>query len=136
VYARTATQADQTWPPADAMAVHPTCHVLAPDFWERYERARAGGVFYFWGHSYELIGDAMWAALERKIERISRDPAAQWDDVARLFTELGSRQRMSFVASYETIATKLAECSSMEDRHPGSAENFLKLCLAKYFSAV
>lgn len=88
LYARTSENADRPWPPADAMAFHPSCHVLAPDFWERYEQARAGGVFYFWGHSYELIGDAMWAAFDQTIERISRDPAAQWDDVARLFTEL------------------------------------------------
>jgi peptidoglycan-N-acetylglucosamine deacetylase len=87
LYARTIESAGQPWPPADAMAFHPCCHVLAPDFWERYERARAGGVFYFWGHSYELIGDAMWAAFDQTIERISRDPDAQWDDVARLFTE-------------------------------------------------
>ena len=85
VYARTIEEVGQPFPPADAMAFHPCCHFLAPDFWERYERARTGGVFYFWGHSFEMINDAMWTAFEQTVERISQDPATQWDDVAQLF---------------------------------------------------
>ena len=45
VYARTTVNVEQCFPPQDAMAFHPNCHFLAPDFWERYERARACGVF-------------------------------------------------------------------------------------------
>ena len=59
----------------------PTCHVLAPDFRERYEAARARGVFHFWGHSYELVDDAMWVAFEATIRGISADPAAEWAEI-------------------------------------------------------
>ena len=68
------------------MAFHSNCHFKVPDFWERYEKARAGGVFYFWGHSFEMINDEEWAAFEEKIERISSDPAAAWGRVADLFS--------------------------------------------------
>ena len=55
-------------------------------FWTRYERARAvDGVFLFWGHSYELINEAMWADLEEKIARISADPKTEWVRIERWF---------------------------------------------------
>ncbi len=87
IYARTTRSVDCPFPPENAMAFHPSCHFLAPDLWERYENARAGGVFYFWGHSFELIDDAMWNGFERMIERISQDPEARWGIVAELFAE-------------------------------------------------
>lgn len=86
VYARTVVNVEQPFPPADPMAFHPCCHFLANDFWARYEKARAGGVFYFWGHSYELVDDNMWSAFDDLIARISADTAARWADVADLFT--------------------------------------------------
>lgn len=85
VYARTVGNVERPFPPENAMAVHPCCHFLAPDLWERYEKARLGGVFYFWGHSYEMITGEMWLDFEKNIERISADPAACWGDVADLF---------------------------------------------------
>jgi peptidoglycan/xylan/chitin deacetylase (PgdA/CDA1 family) len=85
VYARTTGSVERPFPPEDAMAFHPNCHFLAPDFWERYEKARAGSVFYFWGHSYEMITEAMWAEFESQIARISADAGASWGDLARLF---------------------------------------------------
>jgi peptidoglycan/xylan/chitin deacetylase (PgdA/CDA1 family) len=85
VYARTAGSADHPFPPQDPMAFHPTCHFLAPDFWERYERAREHGVFYFWGHAYEMTTEAMWTAFEATIAAISADPASRWRDVEALF---------------------------------------------------
>lgn len=85
VYARTVGNVECPFPPENPMAFHPCCHFLAPDFWERYEAARKGGVFYFWGHSYEMITEEMWAAFDAKIGRISADPAARWADVADLF---------------------------------------------------
>ena len=87
VYARTTGKVERPFPPEDPMAFHPNCHFLAPDFWERYEKARAGGVFYFWGHSYEMITEAMWADFEAKIARISADAAANWGDLAGLFAK-------------------------------------------------
>ncbi len=87
LYARTTRSAEQPFPPEDPMAFHPSCHVLAPDFGARYERARArpDGLFYFWGHAYELTTERMWADLETVIARIAADPLAQWGDLAALF---------------------------------------------------
>jgi peptidoglycan-N-acetylglucosamine deacetylase len=85
VYARTVKNVECPYPPEDAMAFHSCCHFLAPDFWDRYEKARKGGVFYFWGHSYEMITDEMWSAFEATIARISKDPTARWGEVVELF---------------------------------------------------
>ncbi len=85
VYARTTHNVDHPFPPEDAMAFHPCCHFLAPDLWERYQRAKAGGVFYFWGHSYEMVTEDMWNAFDKLIERISADPDSRWGDVVDLF---------------------------------------------------
>lgn len=85
IYARTTGSVDYPFPPGDAMAFHPCCHFLAPDLWSRYERAKQHGVFYFWGHSYEMIMDEMWIAFEQAIARISADPEACWGEVADLF---------------------------------------------------
>lgn len=85
VYARTVLNVERPFPPENAMAFHPCCHFLAPDLWARYEAARAGGVFYFWGHAYELVTEKMWADFEAMIERISADPGARWGEVAGLF---------------------------------------------------
>lgn len=90
-YARTVHVVANPFPPADAMAFHPCCHFLAPDFWERYEQARNGGVFYFWGHSYEMIGESMWVAFEEAIARMSDDPKARWQDIPELFSETPPR---------------------------------------------
>ncbi len=84
-YARTTHNVEQPYPPENPMAFHPSCHFLAPDLWLRYEKARKGGVFYFWGHSYELITESMWDAFEKMVERISTDSAARWGDLADLF---------------------------------------------------
>lgn len=85
VYARTDGTSDHPFPPRDPMLFHPACHFLAADFRERYEKARAGGVFYFWGHAYELTTEAMWQAFENTIADISADPAARWGEIAELF---------------------------------------------------
>jgi len=87
VYARTTGSVEQPFPPGNPMAFHPCCHFLAPDLWSRYENAKEDGVFYFWGHSYEMIDGAMWVAFEDMIKRISRDPGAQWGELADLFAD-------------------------------------------------
>jgi peptidoglycan/xylan/chitin deacetylase (PgdA/CDA1 family) len=85
VYGRTTENADPAFPPADPMAFHPSCHFLMPDFWTRYGKAREGGVFYFWGHSYEMVSEAMWEAFESAIRKISADPLARWGKPGDLF---------------------------------------------------
>ena len=87
LYARTVVDVDAPFPPVDAMAFHPSCHFLSPDFWSRYDAAKHHGVFYFWGHSYELISDTMWQTFEESIGRISRDPDARWGNVTDLFLD-------------------------------------------------
>lgn len=81
-YARTTVIAHQPFPPADPMALHPSCHFLDPDFWTRFEQARlAHHTFYFWGHSYELTTEPMWSAFDAQIERITHTPDATWSDI-------------------------------------------------------
>ena len=86
VYARTTVSAEPCFPTIDAVALHPSCHFLASDFWQRHEKAKHGcGVFYFWGHSYEMTSNAMWTAFESTLERLGQDPDARWCDPADLF---------------------------------------------------
>jgi peptidoglycan-N-acetylglucosamine deacetylase len=87
VYARTTSYVEQPFPPKHPMAFHSCCHFLAPDFWARYEKAREGGVFYFWGHSYEIISEPMWQEVENQMARISADPDVRWKNVVDLFID-------------------------------------------------
>jgi peptidoglycan/xylan/chitin deacetylase (PgdA/CDA1 family) len=86
VYARTCNNVPAVLPAADAMKLGTSCHFLAPDFWPRYDAVKqAGGVFYFWGHSYEIVSEADWWDFDRKIARMSADDAAEWVDLPKLF---------------------------------------------------
>ena len=73
-------------PPGDPFEFHPSCHFLDHDFWNRYDRMKlVDGVFFFWGHSYELAGADMWHDIEEKIRGISLDPGAEWFFPGELF---------------------------------------------------
>ena len=85
LYARTTRDAHAGVGTAEPMAATPSCHFLAPDFWQRFDRARPTGVFWFWGHSYELLDDAMWTAFEASVARLCAEPGAQWHDPLDLF---------------------------------------------------
>ena len=85
IYARTTKRDVYQFPPVDSFEFHPTCHFLAPDFWSRYEAAKSIGVFYFWGHSYEMITPTMWKEFEEQIIRINADPDSIWVDLPELF---------------------------------------------------
>jgi hypothetical protein len=70
---------EATFPPADPFEFHPSCHFLDHDFWDKYDRLKfKDGVFFFWGHSYELKSEGMWHEFEEKIRGISLDPEAEW----------------------------------------------------------
>ncbi len=87
-YARTVSELDPVFPPADPLEFGAHCRFADPEFWNRYQSVRmANGVFFFWGHSYELISEAMWADLEEKIARISADPDAEWVNLETLFSK-------------------------------------------------
>lgn len=86
LYARTCINTDTVLPCTDPMRLATSCHFKAADFWERYQRVReADGVFYFWGHSYEILDEAEWWAFDRQIARISADTSATWVDLPDLF---------------------------------------------------
>lgn len=87
LYARTTKNIDGALPLDDPMELHTHCHFLSPEFWAKYEKVRElDGVFYFWGHSYELMDNLeLWGELEYKLARIAGDPKAEWIDVIDLF---------------------------------------------------
>jgi peptidoglycan/xylan/chitin deacetylase (PgdA/CDA1 family) len=86
IWARGGEHRDDVFPPAEIFAFHPTCRFDDKDFMDKYQSSKdTGGVFFFWGHSYELIDEPMWERLEGLIERISFDPDAQWTFVSDLF---------------------------------------------------
>ncbi|MGE9289596.1 MAG: polysaccharide deacetylase family protein [Puniceicoccales bacterium] len=87
VYARTTKNTTPCFPPADPMMFHADCHFHEPEFWSRYEAAKTSdcGVFYFWGHSYEINTEEKWQAFDDKIARITNDPDVVWADLPDLF---------------------------------------------------
>jgi len=85
VYARTTKNVALAFPTENAMSFHPTCKFDAVDFWDHYEKAKECGIFYFWGHSYELTNDEMWESFEQKIQGITEDKDSHWMDVVDLF---------------------------------------------------
>ncbi|MEZ5584952.1 MAG: polysaccharide deacetylase family protein [Candidatus Competibacteraceae bacterium] len=86
VYARTVAEVEPVFPPIDVLEFGVNCRFADSAFWAGYERAKASnGVFFFWGHSYELVNETMWADLEDKIAGISADPAAEWVNLEALF---------------------------------------------------
>ena len=101
VYARTAipgpeyaTVANPTpenvpsvFPPTDPMEFGTTTHQLNPRFWQEFAYTKAhGGVFHFWGHSYEFLTEAMWNEFEEKLARLAADPEVCWMTNLDLFT--------------------------------------------------
>ena len=82
-----------TFPPADPMEFGTTTHQLSPKFWEEFERSKTlGGLFHFWGHSYEFLTDAMWHDFEEKLIRLNADPAVRWVTNLELFTGTGTER--------------------------------------------
>jgi peptidoglycan-N-acetylglucosamine deacetylase len=87
VYGRTVGRRDGSFSDFDVCQVAPDCHFSDPEFWDRYEAAKtsADGVFWFWGHSYELTDVAAWHDLEHKVAAITADSTAIWVDLPDLF---------------------------------------------------
>ena len=66
---------------SDPMALAANCHYLNNNkFWKDYEAARSRGrVFYFWGHSYEMMEyDRLWQFMDDTFRHIAEDPDAEW----------------------------------------------------------
>ena len=89
LYSRTTKSVDLDLNVNDPMALHTHCHFLAPTFWEKFDAVKAvDGDFYFWGHTFELMGnDARWQELDAMIGRLTDDPVTNWIDVRELFTK-------------------------------------------------
>ncbi len=85
VYARTTENVTFPFPPADPMLFHPNCHFKNDKFWDIYQKAKPGGVFYFWGHSYEIMNESEWQAFEHQIAKLSADPDVEWANLPDLF---------------------------------------------------
>lgn len=74
-------------PPADPFRFVLDCHFAAPDFWERFTatKARGAAVFYFWGHSYEMLTEADWARMDRLLAELAADPEVEFASLEELF---------------------------------------------------
>jgi peptidoglycan-N-acetylglucosamine deacetylase len=85
-WARGNRHVENAFPPIDPLEFHPCCHFLDRNFRDKYDRQKqSGNVFFFWGHSCELMDEAMWENLERMINGISSAPDAEWGCVGDLF---------------------------------------------------
>jgi peptidoglycan/xylan/chitin deacetylase (PgdA/CDA1 family) len=84
LYARVCENTPSVFPQANPMDFKSSCHFLDPDFWARFDAARAsGGVFYFWGHSYEIMTEDDWRDFDEKIERLGTQ--GEWVTLPSLF---------------------------------------------------
>lgn len=78
------------FPPADPLRLVPDAHFRDTNLLAKYEQAKASGapVFYFWGHSYEMITEDDWARIEGILRTISSDPESTWEDLPNLFQRI------------------------------------------------
>ena len=84
-YGRTVENVESILPCQDFLQLSCNCHFQNPDFWNIFEKARPSGVFYFWGHSYEMMEDpVLWAEYEDKLRRLNDDPEVEWINVIDL----------------------------------------------------
>lgn len=88
-YARTVDNTDDIRNCSSLMIFKPNCHFMGPDFIERFQKAKATGMFYFWGHTYELTDEpALWEQFEKNLAFISNDPDVEWVNVIDLANEI------------------------------------------------
>ena len=93
-YGRTTKNTYDVTDCAEPLALASNCHFMAEDFWVRYNKAKETGVFYFWGHSYEMFRyDEMWNHFEAKIRYIAEDPDTEWANVIDIVPLLKGRAK-------------------------------------------
>jgi len=85
IYARTTLNEPWTFPPANPFTFNPTCHFMDEQFWDHFNSAKSTGLFYFWGHSYEMVEEQHWRQFEGKMQILSEDNSCQWADLPELF---------------------------------------------------
>lgn len=97
-YARTVASVEDVRKSPSMMIFEPNVHFMASKFMERFERAKATGMFYFWGHTYELSDDPqLWEEYERRIALISADPDVEWVNVIDLAEEVRKLRSTSVI---------------------------------------
>ena len=81
------TDAPAGFPPADPLYFFPDAHFKDSEIRQKFETAlaRRAPVFYFWGHSYELVNETEWQALEEFYRDISSNPNCEWAWLTDLF---------------------------------------------------
>ncbi|MGZ3578916.1 MAG: polysaccharide deacetylase family protein [Syntrophales bacterium] len=86
LWARGGHNDEGIFPPRDPFEYNFSCHFLSFDFWARFNEAKGrNAVFSFWGHSCEIISEAMWQDLAAMIEKISSEASAEWSFITDLF---------------------------------------------------
>lgn len=82
-YGRTTKNTDDVLACEEFLALNSSCHFLNNSFWQQFDKAKAAnGVFYFWGHSYEMLdSQGLWNHLEDMIATLNADPDVQWINV-------------------------------------------------------
>ena len=85
-YGRTTQTTEDVTAYENPMKLATSCHFMDSKFWQLYDKAKeTTGVFYFWGHSYEMMDYfRYWENFEYIIQCISDDPEAEWVNVIDL----------------------------------------------------
>ena len=84
-YGRTTANTDDVSHCDNPLALASNCHFFNRNFWNIFEAAKKTGVFYFWGHSYEMMDcPQIWERFELAIKTLSEDPDVEWVDVIDL----------------------------------------------------
>lgn len=83
IYGRVVEYTDDVTKCSNPMALKSNCHFMDPAFWQKFDDAKkTSQVFYFWGHSYEMLNyDKLIEQYEIKIRTLTEDPEVEWIDV-------------------------------------------------------
>jgi len=75
------------FPPVDPFRFVPDCHFRDPGLLQKFAAAKENKapVFYFWGHSYEMIREKDWEQTTNILQAIASDPDAIWENLPNLF---------------------------------------------------
>lgn len=84
-YGRTVSYTSDLRSNVAPLAMATSCRFLDPYFWKVFDEAKKTGVFYFWGHSYEMMEyEKLWERFEFNIKTLSEAPEVEWVDVIDL----------------------------------------------------
>jgi peptidoglycan/xylan/chitin deacetylase (PgdA/CDA1 family) len=77
----------------DLFDLRPSCHFLSENFLKIFHQARdQNGIFFFWGHSYELMTENMWNKFRKTIEMMATDPEIEWCNISELIHHVQSSE--------------------------------------------